>query len=67
MSREELIEGFRSTRGINFNENDIDELIKKIDADGSGDINYSEFVSTALSSEKLLSEEKLEKRLLRNI
>ena len=53
MSREELIEGFRSTRGINFNENDIDELIKKIDADGSGDINYSEFVSTALSSEKL--------------
>jgi len=36
-------------------------MIKKIDADGSGDVNYSEFVNTALSDEKLLSEERLEK------
>jgi calcium-dependent protein kinase len=36
-------------------------LIKKVDADGSGDINYSEFISIAIPSEKLLSAEKLEK------
>ena len=56
-----MIEGFRKTRGINFNEKDIDEMIKRIDADGSGDVNYSEFVDTAMSSEKLFSEERLEK------
>ena len=36
-------------------------MIKRIDADGSGDVNYSEFVDTAMSSEKLFSEERLEK------
>ena len=60
LSRDELIEAYRKIRGINFNEKDIDEMIKKIDADGSGDINYSEFINTAVSLEKLLSEERLE-------
>ena len=36
-------------------------MIKKVDADGSGDINYSEFISIAIPSDKLLSAEKLEK------
>jgi calcium-dependent protein kinase len=61
LSREELIEGFRSIKGINFNERDIDEMIKRVDADGSGDINYSEFISTAVNLEKLFTGERLEK------
>jgi calcium-dependent protein kinase len=36
-------------------------LIKKVDADGSGDINYSEFVNIAIPNDKLLSNDRLEK------
>ena len=40
LSREELIEGFRAVRGIDFNEKEIDNLIKQVDLNGSGDIDY---------------------------
>lgn len=46
---------------MNFNEKEIDEMIERVDADGSGDINYSEFVNTAMSMEKLLNDDRLEK------
>ena len=59
LSRDELIAAFRKIRGINFNEHEIDEMIKKIDADGSGDINYTEFTSTAMTNEKLFTQERL--------
>jgi len=36
-------------------------MIARVDADGSGDINYSEFINVAVSNEKLLSDDKLEK------
>ncbi len=36
-------------------------MIKRVDADGSGDINYSEFISTAVNLEKLFTGERLEK------
>ena len=45
---------------MDFNEEEIDELINNIDADGSGEIDYSEWMMTAVSKEKLLSQEKLE-------
>ena len=61
MSRDELIDAYRVIRGVNFNEKEIDEMIKRVDADGSGDINYSEFINTAVSNEKLLSDDRLEK------
>ena len=61
LSREELIEGFREIRGIDFSEKEIDDLIKRVDIDGSGDIDYNEFVNGAISTEKMLSEERLEK------
>jgi Ca2+-binding EF-hand superfamily protein len=44
-----LIAGLKATKGLDFNEKEIDEMIKKVDADGSGDINYSEFITTAVS------------------
>ena len=40
LSRDELIDGFRQVRGINFNEKEIDSLIKRVDINGSGDIDY---------------------------
>ena len=60
LSREELIEGFRQIRGINFNEKEIDDLIKHVDLNGSGDIDYKEFVLGAFSVEKILTEDRLE-------
>jgi calcium-dependent protein kinase len=61
LSREELINGFREIRGIDFSEKEIDELIKRVDLDGSGDIDYNEFMLGAVSAERLLSEDRLEK------
>ena len=60
LSRDELIEAYQAIRGINFNEKEIDDLIQKIDVDGSGDINYEEFVNASVSTEKLINEERLE-------
>lgn len=56
-----MLKGFREVRGIDFSEKEIDELIKRVDIDGSGDIDYSEFLLGAVTSERLLTEERLEK------
>lgn len=60
LSREELIEGFREVRGIDFSEKEIDDLIKRVDVDGSGDIDYNEFITGATSSERMLTDDRLE-------
>jgi calmodulin len=31
--------------GMQFNENEVDEMITEVDVDGDGQINYEEFVS----------------------
>lgn len=36
------------------------ELINRVDADGSGEIDYSEWMMTAVTKEKLLTKDKLE-------
>ncbi len=54
------MEAYKTIKGINFNEEEVDELIRKVDADNSGEIDYSEWMMTAVSREKLLSTEKLE-------
>jgi hypothetical protein len=46
---------------IVFNEKEIDDLIKHVDINGSGDIDYKEFVIGAFSVEKILTEDRLEK------
>lgn len=48
-------------RGIDFSEKEIDDLIKRVDIDGSGDIDYNEFINGAVSVEKMLTEERLER------
>ncbi len=44
-----------------MSEKEIDDLIKRVDIDGSGDIDYNEFLTGAVSSERMLTEERLEK------
>jgi calcium-dependent protein kinase len=55
-----LIAGFREVKGIDFNEKEIDSLIKRVDLNGSGDIDYHEFIVGAMTREKMLTDERLE-------
>jgi len=38
----------------------VNELFNRVDADGNGEIDYSEWLMTAVSKEKLLQKDKLE-------
>ena len=40
LSRDEILEAYREIKGINFDESEVDQLIRNIDADGSGEIDY---------------------------
>jgi len=59
LSREELIEGYRVTLG-DLAEEEVDRIMKIVDADGSGEIDYSEWVVASINKRKLLSTDKLE-------
>jgi len=48
-------------KGIDFSEKDVEALIKRVDANGSGEIDYNEFLLGAVSLDKILSEDRLEK------
>ena len=37
----------------------IDEMLANIDADGDGDINYTEFINANVNKKKALTQEKL--------
>lgn len=60
LSREELIEGYNKIMGDLAAEEEVDKIMKIADADGSGEIDYSEFVVATMDKRKLLSNEKLE-------
>lgn len=60
MSRDELIEGYNKIMGDLAAEEEVDKIMKIADADGSGEIDYSEFVVATMDKRKLLSNEKLE-------
>lgn len=56
LSIEELKEGLKST---GESSNNIEELLKRVDEDGNGCINYSEFLNAAVNWDKELSKERL--------
>ena len=47
------------TNSIGF-EADIDRIMAQVDSDGSGEIDYSEFITATLNKGRLLSKERLE-------
>lgn len=44
---------------INFNDDDIEQIINEVDYGGDKIINYSEFLSATISVKEILTEEKL--------
>lgn len=60
LSREELVNGFKQTFGEIAAEEQVDKIMKMVDSDGSGEIDYSEWVVATINKNRLLSDEKLE-------
>lgn len=57
---DELREAMGSVKGIDLNEQDLQDLMKKIDTDENGRINYSEFLMVSMNREQLLTNERLD-------
>jgi calcium-dependent protein kinase len=58
LSREELINGFRKLYG-EFAEEEVDSIMRVADSDGSGEIDYSEWLAATTDKNMLISDEKL--------
>jgi calcium-dependent protein kinase len=60
LTKEELIDGYKTIYGINYNEQEIDALINMADENDDGVISYSEWLMTAMNRNKILTNDKLE-------
>jgi calcium-dependent protein kinase len=60
LAKAEIIKGFKSCKFSRFSKNDIENIMKRVDIDKSGYIEYQEFLSATLDIRKILTEENLE-------
>merc|ERR1711959_609172 len=56
---EEIQNGYLQFFGRSLNDEQVDEMFAKVDADGNGEIDYSEFVVATMNEKNLLSNNKL--------
>lgn len=61
LSKEEIRDGYEEHFGIPIDEEEIERMFKVIDVDGSGAIDYSEFLMATMSEQQLLSKDKLKR------
>lgn len=59
LSKEEIKNGYSEFFGKSLSDAEIDEMFAKVDADGNGEIDYSEFVVATMNEKNLLSNNKL--------
>jgi calcium-dependent protein kinase len=60
LQKAEIKQGYAEFFGRQLTDDEIDEMFAKVDADGSGEIEYSEFVVATLNEKNLLSNNKLQ-------
>jgi len=60
LSRDELLTGFTEIMGATAAEEEVERIMKMVDTDQNGWIDYSEFVMATLNKKNLLSDERLE-------
>jgi calcium-dependent protein kinase len=60
LQKDEIQKGYAEFFGRNLSNEEVDEMFAKVDADGSGEIEYSEFVVATLNEKNLLSNNKLQ-------
>lgn len=54
-----MVKGYQHTYG-DLAEEEVDKIMKMVDSDGSGEIDYSEWVVATINKTRLLSDEKLD-------
>jgi calcium-dependent protein kinase len=59
LSKEEILNGYEEHFGKVLDEDELDKLFSSVDVDGSGFIDYSEFIMATMNEKKNVSEEKL--------
>ena len=59
LSKEEISNGYEKHFGMAIDDDEIDKIFSAIDTDGSGAIDYSEFLMATMNEQQLLSKEKL--------
>lgn len=59
LSKEEIKNGYEKVFGYSINEEQINKMFKAVDLDGSGYLDYSEFVVATMNEKNLFSEKKL--------
>ncbi len=60
LSREELMQEYLKTMGIEEAQTEVDRIMEKVDSDGSGFIDYTEFLKASLDMKKVLNIQNLE-------
>jgi len=53
------LEGYEEVFGIPINEEDVNRMMREIDLDGNGTIDYTEFVMATMNEKTVLTNEKL--------
>jgi len=59
LSKEEILEGYEEHFGVPINEEEVDRMMKNVDLDGNGVIEYTEFVMATMNEKNMISNEKL--------
>jgi calcium-dependent protein kinase len=60
LSKEELLNGYEKSFGVPINEEEVDKMFSAIDTDGSGTIDYTEFVVATVNEKSLITNDKLQ-------
>ena len=60
LNYEDVRDAIYTIKGIDMNEQEIQEIISKIDADNNGKINYTEFLMVSMNRDQLLTSQRLE-------
>jgi len=60
LSKDEIQNGYLQYFGRSLNDQEVDDMFSKVDADNSGAIDYSEFVVATMNEKNLLSNNKLQ-------
>ena len=60
LDKNEIQLGYKEYYDKDLSDEEINEIFSKVDADGSGEIEYSEFVIATMNEKNLLSKNKLQ-------
>mmetsp|Transcript_25827 Transcript_25827/g.25370 ORF Transcript_25827/g.25370 Transcript_25827/m.25370 type:complete len:209 (-) Transcript_25827:25-651(-) len=60
LSKDELLAQYKHTMGANQAEEEVQRIMREVDVDGNGFIDYSEFIMASAKRESLLSKQNLE-------